>query len=222
MITSYNDMPVGVYEKIAAVLAQDLPDDDQRLALLAALTGKTEDALLDEPLPAFREQMEAAGFLLTYPKPAKLRQRYTLRGCSYLPTTREDKMSAGQYIDFQTYAAQKGDNWAGVLSCILVPEGHAYNDGYDLGGVQDAIRAELCILDAIALRAFFLSSSALSTAATARSSALRHAKAAGMPVNLRLKMKAAMLKVEARSRNAGGGFRALTAWLRLPEALGTR
>lgn len=220
MITSYDDMPVGVYEKLTAIVDEKMPEDAERLAVLSVLTGKSEDELLDEPLGKFRKQMDAAGFLLVLPRPAEVRKIYKLDGVRYVPTLREDKMTAGQYIDFQTYAGQKGDQWAGILSCILVPEGKTYNDGYDIGDVQKAVRDHLCILDAIALRAFFLNSSALLTAATARCSLLTQMRKAGAPLAEREKLKAKMLRVEAALRADGGGFRALTAWLKLPDALG--
>lgn len=215
-------MTIGTWEKLTAITEAKMPENDEKLAILSVLTGKTEDELLDEPLPAFREQMDAAGFLLKYPHPAKVRRHYDIGGSVYVPTSKERKLTAGQYIDFQTYAAEQGDNWAGLLSCILVPEGHKYNDGsYDVGDAQEAIREHLGILDAIALRAFFLSSSAASMAATARCSALTAAKKAGVPAAERMKAKAAMLRMEvAVLRHGGGGFRALTRWLRLPEATG--
>lgn len=222
MITSYEDMPVGVYEKIMdAISDKASSDNDKTLALIAALTGKSIDDLLDEPLEDFRKQNDAASFVLVYPVPHKVRDTYTLRGQTYRATLLERKMTAGQYIDFNELARQEGaDNrWAALLSVILVPDGHTYGSGYDVAEVQEAIREELCILDAIALRAFFLTSSATSAADT-------------LPYLERMMKKMGAKKLTRREiakivqqqtrdlRLAGAGFPALMRWLKLPDAVG--
>ena len=220
MVTRYEEMPVGMYTKLMQIVAQDMPADDANLATLAVLTGKSEEALLDEPLTEFRAQMDAAGFLLVLPRPAQVRDTYELRGVRYHPTPGERKMTAGQYIDFQTYTKEE-DRWAELLSCLLVPEGHTYNDGYDIEAVQAAIRDELCILDAIALRAFFLNSSLASTGAFQLYSARKMLRATEDRKAMRKKMKALRLSLRALLRS-GAGWRTLTQWLKLPDALGTR
>jgi len=222
MITSYEDMPVGVYEKIMAALADEgSSDNDKTLALLAALTGKSIDTLLDEPLEDFRKENDAASFVLVYPVPHKVRDTYTLRGQEYRATLLERKMTAGQYIDFNELAKDEGagERWSALLSVILVPVGHTYGNGYDIVEVQDAIREELCILDAIALRAFFLTSSAASAADT-------------LPYLEKMMKKMGAKKLTRREiakivrqqtqdlRLAGAGFPALMRWLKLPDAVG--
>lgn len=224
MITSYEQMSVGVYCKIMDALRDEAAsENDKMLALVSALTGLSVDALLDEPIDEWRAQNAATAFVTEYPAPHAVRDAYTLGGVRYLPTLKEGKMTAGQFIDFNEYAKreQADDLWAEILSVILVPEGKTYGKGYDIEAVQEAIRAELCILDAIALRAFFLTSCGLSATSTLPSleKAMRKMK---MPKAKRKKIvRATRFRVAVLLAN-GVGWRTLTRWLKLPTIIGTQ
>lgn len=221
MITSYEQMPVGVYERIMAALEDSgASDNDKQLELLSALTGLSVDALLDEPLGDFAQQNEAAAFVLVYPQPHAVREAYTLRGVRYLPTLKRERMTAGQFIDWNEIAGQKdgGRRWSQLLSVVLVPEGKTYGSGYDIGEVQEAIAAELCVLDAVALRAFFLTLCAASLTDTLRSLERMMSKTGSR--RERRQMRRQMRRAAADLRTSGGGFRALMRYLELPDAVG--
>ena len=221
MITSYEQMPVGVYERIMAALEDSgASDNDKQLELLSALTGLSVDALLDEPLGDFAQQNEAAAFVLVYPQPHAVREAYTLRGVRYLPTLKRERMTAGQFIDWNEIAGQKdgGRRWSQLLSVVLVPEGKTYGSGYDIGEVQEAIAAELCVLDAVALRAFFLTLCAASLTDTLPSLERMMSKTGSR--RERRQMRRQMRRVAADLRTSGGGFRALMRYLELPDAVG--
>lgn len=221
MITSYEQMPVGVYERIMAALEDSgASDNDKQLELLSALTGLSVDALLDEPLGDFAQQNEAAAFVLVYPQPHAVREAYTLRGVRYLPTLKRERMTAGQFIDWNEIAGQKdgGRRWSQLLSVVLVPEGKTYGSGYDIGEVQEAIAAELCVLDAVALRAFFLTLCAASLTDTLPSLERMMSKTGSR--RERRQMRRQMRKAAADLRTSGGGFRALMRYLELPDAVG--
>lgn len=221
MITSYEQMPVGVYERIMAALEDSgASDNDKQLELLSALTGLSVDALLDEPLGDFAQQNEAAAFVLVYPQPHAVREAYTLRGVRYLPTLKRERMTAGQFIDWNEIAGQKdgGRRWSQLLSVVLVPEGKTYGSGYDIGEVQEAIAAELCVLDAVALRAFFLTLCAASLTDTLPSLERMMSKTGSRKE--RRQMRRQMQRAAADLRTSGGGFRALMRYLELPDAVG--
>ena len=46
---------------------------------------------------------------------------------------------------------------AELLSCLLVPVGCRYNEGYDILEVHQALKDNLSVTDALSLSAFFLS-----------------------------------------------------------------
>lgn len=222
MITSYEQMPVGVYERIMAALEDSgASDNDKQLELLSALTGLSVDAIWDEPLEDLQAQNAAASFVLVHPVPHQVRDTYTLGGVQYRATLRQGKITAGQFIDWNEIAAQKdgGGRWAQLLSVILVPEGKTYGNGYDIEEVQEAIRNELCVLDAIALRAFFLTLCAASVTDTLPSLE-KMMKEMKMPRARRRTIRRAMRAQARLLRRGGAGWQTLMRWLKLPDAVG--
>lgn len=161
IIDNYADLPVGKYLDIIAANEGDAEDIDKQVATIAILTDRTEDDILNLPLPDYTALARAADFLHHEDKGEhRLAKRYTLGGLALVPCTDASKMTTAQYIDFQTLT-KDGDydrHLAEILSCFLVPEGKSYGTGYDFAEVQDAIRRHLSVTDALSLLAFFFAS----------------------------------------------------------------
>lgn len=93
---------------------------------------------------------------------------YKLNGKRYKASLNHLKLSAGQFIDFQSY--MKDFKMEEVLSVFLIPQTKSwrgwstpkYNDGYDVLKVQEDILNHMTIGQANNLRAFFLKLSTLS------------------------------------------------------------
>lgn len=156
MITNYNTLPLGDYLDIVAISDDDTREaNDKNLAILSILTGQSEDDLLNLLIGEFSLLMQKAAFLSEpLPRKDKPEKSYHLGTFTLDVMADVAKMTAGQYIDFQTFAAS--NDIAGMLSTILVPHGHTYGDGYDPADVRVAILAQLPIVDANSLAAFFL------------------------------------------------------------------
>ena len=158
IIDNYADLPVGKYLDILAANEGDAEDIDKQVATIAILCDVAEADILNLPLPDYTALARAADFLHHEDKGEhRLAKRYTLGGLALVPCTDSRKMTTAQYIDFQSLT-KDGDydrHLPEVLSCFLVPEGHAYGDGYDFAEVQDAIRRHLSVTDALSLLAFF-------------------------------------------------------------------
>ena len=157
-IDNYRDLPVGKYEEIVRLCNEDMTEVDRKVAILSVLTGKTEDEILHLPLPVFTEYSAKSRFLERecpenlIPGVSKV---YHLGGFVLLPVTDIRKITAAQYIDFQTFSAQKETRMVEMLSCFLVPRGMDYNEGYDVLEVHQAIREEMSVAEMLALIAFF-------------------------------------------------------------------
>lgn len=161
MITSYDKLPLGKYLEIIA-LGKECEDETQyTVSLLAILTDKTENELLDMPLLAFKALSAQLHFLqeevpLTKVIPAALK----FNGREYCPTLDAKKITAAQYIDFNAIQdAGKGnekENLVESMSCFVIPKGHGYNDGYDMDEVKADIREAMPVALAASLCAFFL------------------------------------------------------------------
>lgn len=164
MITDYKHLPVGKYLDIIAI-PRDTEQLDYQVRVVAILNDMSDDDVLDLPLPRYKELAAAADFLTApvlkdgrNPFDGKnVPTSYTLGGQKMKLTVDPSKMTVAQYVDFQTFAKQDAPaNLPLVLSCILVPEGKQYNEGYDVAEVHALIRDTFPVYDAFALSAFFL------------------------------------------------------------------
>lgn len=204
-IDNYRDLPLGKYEEI--IKANDIENDiDRQVAVLAILTGLSERELLNLPIAEYSALAAKTAYLQTpVPKVSRPASRYTAGKFTLIPTTDLRKITAAQYIDFQTLAPQGDKHIVEILSCFLVPEGCKYNDGYDIIEVQTAIREDLSVMDALCLSAFFLKKYAALTRSTRIS--LEKALRTERDPKRRARMLAAMtrMQVAVDSLTAGAG-----------------
>lgn len=161
MITSYQDMPIAIYERLIAIVEdKSLEEQIKNLKIVSELSGIDEDTLWDMPLPEFRKLMAQTSFLLEQPRiKDQIPDRYKIGDYDLIPVKDIKKMTAGQYIDYQTYLDQGGEieRRVELLSCLLVPKGAKYNDeSYDLDDLQRVIREEMPIIWAMELSCFFV------------------------------------------------------------------
>ena len=163
MITTFADLTLGAMLRLTAI-----PDDmdalDRQVAILAVLSGCTEDEILALPLAEYSRRVAASRFL-DRDLPQRLPQRsYKCGPFTLVPVKDFKKITTAQFVDFKTFTDQAGGDerklsalTVELLSCMLTPEGRDYCEGYDPIDVQAAIRDHLRADDAVALSAFFLS-----------------------------------------------------------------
>lgn len=161
IIDNYRDLPYGKYEEIVRLCETEMTDVDRKVAVIAVLTGKTEDEVLRLPLEVFTRYSAATRFLeAECPEnliPAVARS-YPVGGFVLVPVADMRKVTAAQYIDFQTFAEDRDHRAVEMLSCFLIPRGCDYNDGYDVLDVHRAIREEMSVATVLSLLAFFFKS----------------------------------------------------------------
>ena len=157
-IDNYRDLPIGKYEEIVKICDTDLSDYDRRVKIVSVLSGLTEDEVLKLPLATFTDYSARSRFV-EHECPENLIpgvcRSYQMGGFVLLPCTDIRKITAGQYIDFQTFSQDKANKTVELLSCFLIPRGHDYNEGYDILDVHNALREEMSVAEALALLAFF-------------------------------------------------------------------
>lgn len=215
MITTYDALTVGKYERIQHVLTEHAADIHRRnLAVLSILTDRSEDELLDLPVPQFRALMDRAAFLRRPLRPGPVRKSYTLGRLTLRAVADIDKMTTAQYIDFQTLSQQPGDPVAQLVSCFLLPDGCRYNTGYDMSEVHRAIRDFLPITDAQGLLAFFFKTSRRSMLNILRSSAEILRRAGRKKNEARIRTAALNLEAAIHSLSVGDGSPTSTPLLR--------
>lgn len=136
MITNYNKLTLGKYTKIQELLHSDYEEFiDIQPAILAILSDKTEDEVLNLPLSKYAEMVQESSFVLETPKlKGKSLVDLNINGRVFCFVRNTQDITAAQYIDYQTLVTKK-DNWkylANILACFLVPKGGKYCDGYDI------------------------------------------------------------------------------------------
>lgn len=161
IIDNYRDLPYGKYEEIVRLCETEMTDVDRKVAVISVLTGKTEDEVLRLPLDTFTRYSAATRFLeAECPEnliPAVARS-YPVGNFILVPVADMRKVTAAQYIDFQTFAEDRDHRAVEMLSCFLIPRGCDYNDGYDVLDVHRAIREEMSVATVLSLLAFFFKS----------------------------------------------------------------
>ena len=154
MITNYNNLPLKKWYQIKDVLEGDY-DIDQQIKVLSIITDIPEDDLFNMKLDRYEKQLEALTFLTEPVKPkSSIPNKILINGKRYRIMKNVDKMTAGQYIDIQTYY-KENLGYEYILSTLVIPEDcKRYCEGYEIDDVIKDIM-EIDIQTAIDVCFFF-------------------------------------------------------------------
>lgn len=160
---TYKDINIKKYLELKKVL--DDTDDLYRVQsqLIAIVNDMTEEEVLNLPLTEYTKKVHTIDFLTEVPKISnRTPKKLNLNGRKYEVITDVRKLSAGQYIDFQTLMQSENvdDYLPNLLACFIMPENENYGD-YDVMAVADEIAEYLDIETAFSLMRFFQSASSL-------------------------------------------------------------
>jgi hypothetical protein len=152
MIDNYNDLTLGKFMQVNAALERDGEEIDKQVEIIAVLADKTVDEVLLLPLADYARMAKKTAFLREPCKPAMIGEEWHY---GYLwPVTDFRKINTAQYVDFQTFSKDFPATLPQLLSVFLVPDGMAYNDGYDPAEVQEVVKG-MPLPTALGLAAFF-------------------------------------------------------------------
>lgn len=160
IVSDYRGVTVGTYVNGILPLArrEDLSELDKQVGFIALLNKMTEQEVLDLPIVEYTEYARATSFLsapVETNKAGRISDKYTLGDLVLVPLRDWQKMTAAQFIDFQTLSKDIEANSIALLSVFLVPEGRSYNSGYDIAEVRQAIADHLSVQDAMEILGFF-------------------------------------------------------------------
>lgn len=154
MIDNYAALPLGTFMELDAINRSDAEDLDKQVAIVAKLAGKDERDILDLPIPDYTALAAKTNFLRHECPPATAPSRLICGDFILEPTKDFTKITTAQYVDFQTFSKKGIDALPDLLSVLLIPEGHKYNDGYDLAQVRETV-LQLPLPAALGLSGFF-------------------------------------------------------------------
>lgn len=130
---SWKDVTLKEFLELQDLLK--IEDETERLMAVSELLLGEE--VLDLPLTEFVKKTQALEFIkepLPEDNPPK---NVEVNGRKYYLDCLLGNLKTGQYIDYINHA--KAGDIAKMLSVFIIPEGHKYNDGYDMEEVFDDI-----------------------------------------------------------------------------------
>lgn len=158
IIDNYNRLSLGKYLDILAIDKSEMEDLDKQVAILSILSDLPEEEILHLPITEYKEMVQRASFLQGLDDNNKhlVAKKYKIDSWELIPCTDFRKMETCQFVDFRTFAPAYDSKMAELLSTLLVPKGHRYNEGYDIIELQNALRQSMSVTEAVSLCAFFL------------------------------------------------------------------
>lgn len=156
MIDSYNKLSLKKYNQIMEILKSDEDELDIQVKVLSVLTDIDEEELYNMKLDKYHTYVEGMSFLYEPVKAKKknLPKTIKINGNEYRLLKNVEDMTAGQYIDIQTYYKQNL-GYEYILSTLVIPvDCKKYSDGYIISNVINDIM-EMDIQTAVDVCFFF-------------------------------------------------------------------
>lgn len=189
MKKSWRDVTIDEYFNLVDRLSDEgLTEYEREVILVSFVTGLDEDKVWDMTIGEFKANQLNTAFMKEFNVARDCNfKTIQLAGEKYDVCTDLHNFTVAQYIDFQTFYAQRKDNaniLASLLACFIIPRGHSYAEGYDINKLKETMINGLDILTAEELLFFFLKRYLLLMRATANyfNWAIRRMKRKGMPV----------------------------------------
>ena len=155
MITSWKDMPLGVYAQVLDINGLHISEDEKIIKITALLAGMKEEELMTMPLVDSKELIAQTHFLYEKPKTHRARRSYKLGKKDYILMRDIYDMTTAQYINYQAIVEQPIEkSISNLMAIVLIPEGTKYGDTNE-NDVIDDINNYLSVEDALSVADFF-------------------------------------------------------------------
>lgn len=118
--------------------------------IFKVMTGKDVDSVT---MLELRQATANLKFLSEEIPVTEIKKKYVINGHKYHLYGNLTKFTASQYIDYSNHINNKNDI-SMILSTVLVPKGHKYNDGYEMFDVINDIK-KMSVVEANTI-AFFM------------------------------------------------------------------
>lgn len=153
---NWNEMPLGLWQKEQEIIRDQETDTvDKNVRLVALMYDMTEEEAYNTELNEFSQMLDGIGWLSQLPTVPQVSPAYNLNGNVYVVTLNPQKVTTAQYIDFKSFDPNDVSKIHLILSTVMIPSGHAYNDGYEIETVQQDILDYLRVPHALSIVRFF-------------------------------------------------------------------
>lgn len=166
---SWRDISIKDYKKIVEISKRELDSDlEKDMAVCALLNGISEDEMYEKTLPEAGKMLNEMAWIK---EPFDFNKRWSakhlnINGKKCRMYQSLESLTMAQYLDFENYWQDKENNQGKILACLIVPENHNYNEGYDLVQFQDELERTLSIVNWNEIAFFLLKSYYYSTRAS--------------------------------------------------------
>lgn len=131
-LKDWNDVTLGQWKEIEKILKEP-QEVSTSIELVSILYGDdVEDLSYTEFVKKYSKALD---FLSTEVPKASLKEMYVLNGRKYESNFKLTEVKTVQMVDFMNISKSKPE-YERLLSVFFTPQGHQYNDGYDLMQVQ--------------------------------------------------------------------------------------
>ena len=150
---TWNDITLRKWTEIESIYKKKYEDEILQTADIISVVFEIENPLDLSPAN-FSKYVEQLSFL-TKPIPEKkLCNSYTINGTLYNFKGNIYEISMGALMDWRRYSTEENLDYAQCLTVFMIPDGHKYDDGYDMDKTLNDINS-LPIGDVLKLFTFF-------------------------------------------------------------------
>lgn len=128
----WKDITLKKFNEIQNIIAT--PDEYTTFNLLDLVYGIDSANMTIADLAPYKN---ALSFLYKPIPHCELQNRYEINGTIYESSFDLTVVTVAQFVDYQSYIREEHIELNKVLSVFFIPEGHSYNDNYDMKKVQN-------------------------------------------------------------------------------------
>lgn len=199
---TYKDLNLRKYLKLLELLEEQSDYDELHLqaSIIAVLNDMTEEEVLALKISEYGNKVKESQFIFKTPEVNnRCPDKVVLNGHKYHIIKDPRKLTAGQFIDFETFMNEENryKYLPNILACFIMPEGKEYGE-YDVMEVSDMIADYMNVEEALQICGFFRKQSLVCTRLTLRFLEERLKKEMRREKNpeLKMKLKEAMTKMK--------------------------
>lgn len=156
MINNYKDLTVEKYLQLQEVDWTSMEEIDIQSTMISILADMDVEDVLDLPIGEYRKMAAQLQFMTVEPKvkPRKI-DKVKINGKEFYVLKDVKDMTAGQYIDYQSYIQQNDIKMLPyTLSCVIIPKGKKYGE---VDAIEDIM--QLSVEEALTIANFFMNKS---------------------------------------------------------------
>ncbi len=152
---TWEDVSIEQFHQILAIMGMKKSELDKAIDVLSVLSGETSENYKNMPLEVVTDLLrKIEGLTAQNLKPRFIGGTYVVEGTTYLLTPCAEKMTAGQFIDYQLTLEKNPDDVALLCAVLLVPKGKKYGEGYDVMELRQTLYDKFPYIDSMGISFF--------------------------------------------------------------------